>query len=217
MSWTATAQGLESLDTHSRASLEALPVATVPKGQTLFCPGEAARGFVVVLEGRVEVFLTGATGRDILLYAVEPGQSCVQSTLGLLGGTEYSGEAITASDCNLVLIPRATFLALMNSSEPFRHFVFEAFAERMQGMMTLLEKVAFQKVEMRLAAALLNGARDGQLHITHAELAVQIGSAREVVSRRLDHLAKRGVVQLDRGRVTLLDPPALQRLAHSAV
>lgn len=215
MSWVATAPGLEDLDAQSRASLEALPVATVPKGQTLFCPGEAARGFVVVLQGRVEVFLTGSTGRDILLYAVEPGESCVQSTLGLLGGTEYSGEALTATDCRLVLIPRDTFLTLMNASEPFRHFVFEAFAERMQGMLTLLERVAFQKVESRLAAALLKGAKGGQLHMTHAELAVQIGSAREVVSRRLDQMAKRGLVQLDRGCITLLNPDRLAQIGAS--
>lgn len=213
MNWAAAAKGLEQLDARSRATLDSLTTATVPKGQTLFCPGETARGFVVVLDGRVEVFLTGATGRDILLYAVEPGQSCVQSTLGLLGGSDYSGEAVTATDCRLVLIPRDTFLALMNRSEQFRHFVFEAFAERMQGMMTLLEQVAFQKIESRLAAALLKGATQGQLHITHAELAVQIGSAREVVSRRLDQMAKQNLVQLDRGCITVLNPTGLRKLA----
>lgn len=206
---------MADLDAQSRARLDALPVAPVPKGQTLFCPGETARGFVVVLDGRVEVFLTGATGRDILLYAVEPGESCVQSTLGLLGGTDYSGEAITATDCRMVLIPRDMFLTLMDASAPFRHFVFEAFAERMQGMMSLLEKVAFQKVESRLAAALLKGATDGALHITHAELAVQIGSAREVVSRRLDQLAKRGLVQLDRGCVTILNEVQLSQISDT--
>ncbi|NHX27920.1 winged helix-turn-helix domain-containing protein, partial [Escherichia coli] len=106
------------------------------------------------------------------------------------------------------------FLALMNSSATFRHFVFGAFATRMQSMMTLLEKVAFQKVESRLAAALLDQAQDDTVRATHAELATRIGSAREVVSRRLDAMAKRGLVRLDRGVVTIVNRPALIALSE---
>lgn len=195
--------------------LEALLPAGVPKGTLLFQPGEAAKGFVVVLKGRVEVFLTGPTGREILLYAVEPGQSCVQSTLGLLGGEDYTGEAITATDCDLVLIPRALFLALMDQAAPFRAFVFQAFAARMQGMMLLLERVAFQRVESRLAATLLALAEDGAVVATQADLAIRIGTAREVISRRLDSFVRRGWVETDRGRVRLTDAAALRRLAQS--
>lgn len=212
MTWIARAKGLSELGAETLKRLDALPVQSLPKGQILFHPGDAARGFAVVLSGRIEVYLTGPTGREILLYAIEPGQSCVQSTLALLGGQDYSGEAITATDCELVFVPKDVFLAQMNASEPFRHFVFGAFANRMQGMMTLLERVAFQKVESRLAAALLDRAENDAVHATHAELAALIGSAREVVSRRLDALAKRGVVQLDRGCVTLTDRAALSAL-----
>lgn len=211
--WTARA-GLGGLPDDARARLEALTPAHVPKGTPLFRPGESAKGFVVVLKGRVEVFLTGPTGREILLYAVEPGQSCVQSTLGLLGGEDYTGEAIAATDCELVLIPRAQFLALMDQAAGFRTFVFTAFAARMQGMMHVLERVAFQRVESRLAAALLELAEDGAVLATQAELAVRIGSAREVISRRLDSFARRGWVETDRGRVRLLDRAAMRRLAE---
>lgn len=179
----------------------------------MFRPGEIAKGFVVVLSGRVDVVLIGPTGRDIQLYAVEPGQSCIQSTLGLLGGEDYSGEAITRTECQLILIPREMFLTLMDLSGPFREFVFTAFAKRMQNMMHLLERVAFQRVESRLAHVLLDRSENDVLHATHAEIAVMIGSAREVVSRRLDALAKRQIVQLDRGLVRLCDRPTLLRLA----
>ncbi|WP_095589841.1 Crp/Fnr family transcriptional regulator [Actibacterium ureilyticum] len=212
MGWARTA--LPGLDPGTLSRLDALPPMHLPKGQILFNPGEAARGFAIVLNGRVEVFLTGPTGRDILLYAVEPGQSCVQSTLGLLGGEDYTGEAITATECDLVLVPKDTFLALMDGSAPFRHFVFGAFAGRMQGMMALLERVAFQKVESRLARALLDRAIGDRVEATHQELATIIGSAREVISRRLEALSKRGLVRLDRGVVTLTDRPGLARLAE---
>ena len=214
MGWVADA-ALPRLDPETTAALDRLSPMEVPSGTALFHPGETVKGFVVVLSGRIEVFLTGPTGRDILLYAVEPGESCVQSTLGLLGGEDYSGEALTRTDCRLVLIPRETFLALMARSDPFRSFVFSAFAARMQNMMTLLEKVAFQRVEARLAETLLARATDDRLQATHAEIAVMIGSAREVVSRRLDALARRGIVGLERGQVHLIDREALRAIAEA--
>jgi len=213
--WVASAEGLPALEPATAAALDRLSPVEVPRGTVLFRPGEAVSGFVIVLAGRVEVFLTGHTGREILLYAVEPGQSCVQSTLGLLGGEDYSGEAITRNDCKVVLIPRERFLALMEDSAAFRRFVFAAFGARMQDMVQLLERVAFQRVEARLAQTLLDRSEGGELHATQAEIAVMIGTAREVVSRRLDALARRGMVRLDRGVVRLLDREALSELARN--
>lgn len=214
MSWTTQAE-LGALNGAELASLAALSTQHVPRGTTLFHPGDPARGFVVVLSGRIEVFLTGPTGREILLYAVEPGQSCVQTTLGLLGGEEYTGEAITATDCDLIMIPKALFLSLMETAAGFRAFVFRAFAARMQSMTHLLERVAFQRVESRLASVLLDLAAGSAVHATHAELAARIGTAREVISRRLDAMAKRGLVETDRGVVRLMDVSALRRMAAS--
>ncbi|MDT8855867.1 Crp/Fnr family transcriptional regulator [Paracoccaceae bacterium Fryx2] len=214
MAWVAEA-GLNGLPDRARQALDALPRQTLPRGTPMFHPGDVAQGFTVVLSGRIEVFLTGPTGREILLYAIEPGQSCVQSTLGLLGGETYSGEAIAATDCTLVLIPKALFMMLMNEAAPFRTYVFQAFAARMQAMTLLLERVAFQRVECRLAGALLDLAEADTVLATQAELAARIGSAREVVSRRLDSFARRGWVETDRGRVRLTAPAALRRLAEA--
>ena len=212
MSWIDLA-GLTGLLPESRTRLDALRQTRIPQGTALFHPGDAAQGFLVVLSGRVEVFLTGPTGREILLYAVEPGQSCVQTTLGLMGGEDYTGEAIAATDVTAVIIPKATFLRLMDESATFRGFVFTAFATRMQSMMHLLERVAFQRVESRLASTLIAMASQDEVTATQAELATRIGSAREVVSRRLDQFARRGWVRTARGRVHLLNPAALRRVA----
>ncbi|WP_343082356.1 Crp/Fnr family transcriptional regulator [Ostreiculturibacter nitratireducens] len=214
--WSGEAQGLEALDAEARARLDRLTPVSVPRGTALFHPGESAKGFVVVLDGRIEVFLTGPSGRDILLYAVEPGGSCVQTTLGLLGGEDYSGEAVTTTDSRLVLIPKPDFLALMDQSPAFRGFVFSAFAKRMQNMMHVLERVAFQRVESRLAQALLDRAAGDAVQATHQELATAIGSAREVVSRRLESFVRSGWVTTERGVVRILDAPALHRLAAVA-
>src|SRR6056297_4006876 len=158
MTWVAQATSLPPLEAAAKARLAQLTPFDAPRGTALFHPGETVKGFVIVLAGRVDVFLTGPTGREILLYAVEPGQSCVQSTLGLLGGDDYSGEAITQDDCTLVLVPRSLFLRLMDEDPAFRAFVFRAFAQRMQSMLHLLENVAFIRVEARLAQCLLERA-----------------------------------------------------------
>lgn len=216
MTWTAGAIGLDTLDSRTRATLDTLNPATIPAGTVMFRPGDPAQGFVIVLSGRVDVFLTGRNGREILLYSVRPGQSCIQTTLGLLGDEDYAGEAISHEDCRVVMIPRTMFLTLMDSAASFRSFVFSAFARRMQTMMHVLEKLAFQKVEARLAQYLLDtAAPDGSVIATQAELAVAIGSAREVVSRRLDGLARRGLLEARRGHVQLCDLPGLREIAST--
>ena len=240
MGWTAASHLAETLAPDDLARLDRLLPVAVAKGAILFQPGDAAKGFVIVLSGRIEVYLTGPTGREILLYAVEPGGSCVQTTLGLLGGEDYTGEALAATDCRLILVPRPLFMALMDGSAGFRGFVFGAFAARMQDMMHLLERVAFQRVESRLAQVLLdraemassemgstptnraemNGAgadSDGPAVLTtQAALATQIGSAREVVSRRLEALGRAGIVRTERGRILILDVAGLRRLAAAS-
>lgn len=209
--------GLPPVLKTTEQQLAQLHIQSCPRGTTLFHPGETVKGFVLVLSGRVDVFLTGPTGRDILLYSVETGQSCVQSTLGLMGGEDYSAEAVTQTACDLILVPRETFLGLIHADPGFRSFVFEAFAKRMQSMMHLVERVAFLRVEARLAAALLDLEQDGVVTATQADLATRIGSAREVVSRRLDTLATRGLLTLERGRVVLHDAETLREIARAGM
>ncbi len=213
MTWLSAVPALRDLEPKSSRRLQALDPMDVPAGTVLFRAGEAVKGYVIVLDGRIGVHLIGPTGRDMLLYDVVPGKSCIQSTLGLLGGDDYTAEAVTDRPTRLVLLPRATFLDLLGTDAAFRSLVFASFAERMQSMMHLLEKVAFQKVEARLAAWLLSRAEAGTVHATQQDIASGIGSAREVVSRRLDALARQGAIAQARGRVDILDAEILRRLA----
>lgn len=208
--WIDRATGLEGLTSGARTQLGALRPLRISKGDVLFRPGDRASGFLLVLSGEVGVYLTGPTGRDILLYRVVPGETCVQTTLGLMSAQDYSGEAVADSEVEAVMIPKGQFLELMATSEPFRQFVFAAFAERLQSIMHVLEQVAFIKVEERLAAALLDRADgDGQVPATHQALATAIGSAREVVSRQLETFRKKGLVDLERGAIRITDRAGL--------
>ncbi len=201
----------------SRAPLAALPRHDLARGTVLFRPGDAAQGFVVVLSGRVEVRLTAASGREVLLYAVEPGESCIQTTLGLMGDEAYSGEAVAATAAHLVLIPKALFLTLMDRDGAFRRFVLRAFGQRMAELTRVLEQVAFGRVEVRLAQALLDLAVGDLAEITQAELAARIGTAREVVTRRLEQFARHGWTRNERGHVRLTDLNALRALADQGL
>ena len=210
MGWTDDIAELANLSPDSTRRLQALSPVTIPSGTVLFRPGDAVQGYVIVLSGRIGVYLVGASGREILLYDVTPGSSCIQSTLGLLGGEDYSAEAIVEAEAQIVLLPRATFLDLIDTDPEFRKLVFSAFAQRMQSTMHILERVAFQPVDARLAHFLLARADAGQVRATQQDIASAIGSAREVVSRRLDAMQKRGWLSHERGRVMILKPDALR-------
>ena len=202
------------LDADSRDRLAQLKSMHLAEGSVLFRPGDEAKGFVLVRSGRIAVYLTGPNGREILLYAVEPGETCIQTTLGILGGQHYTGEAVAETAVEMTVIPRAMFLDLMERSAGFRRFVFRAFADRMADVTRVLEQVAFVRIEERLAALLLERAEDdGVVRLTHQQIATLIGSAREVVSRRLETFATKGLVDLDRGRVRLSSSERLRAVA----
>ena len=214
--WAEQASFLADIDAEARRELQALKPMHVPVRTTLFRPGDAAQSFVILLSGRIGVYLTGRNGRELLLYSVTPGETCVQTTLGVLGGAPYTGEAVAESDLVAVMVPPAIFERLMARSPTFRAFVFRAFVDRLGDLMFVLEQVAFVKVEQRLAHALLERADgEGRVTLTHHELAVVIGTAREVVSRRLEALASKGVLASERGQIRIIERGELARMARA--
>lgn len=211
--WTSYPDFLETLDARSRKQLARLKTIKLPSKKVLFRPGDEVTGFVLVISGCVDVYMTGPTGREILLYSVTPGETCVQTTLGLLGEEDYSAEAVTETAVEIVVIPKSVFQDLIASSAEFRTFVFHSFASRLRSIMQVLERVAFIKVEERLAAILLERSNEsGLVHNTHHELAIAIGSAREVVSRRLELFGKKGLVALERGNIRITNQAGLRQL-----
>ncbi len=205
---------LAALEPEARALVADLQPVEIPAGRTLFSPGAACAGFAVVLAGSVRVGLNSESGRALVLYRVGPDEVCVQTTLCLMAGQDYSAEGVTETKVALVMIPAARFDDLMAASKVFRTFVFQRFGARLQDISRLLETVAFARVEARLAQVLLARADAAGLVVaTHQALAEEVGTAREVVSRQLDTLAKAGLLRTARGEVTLLDRPGLEARA----
>ncbi len=186
----------------------------VEPGTELFTHGAACSAFPLVLRGSVRVSMRSANGREIQLYRVAPGETCVLSTGCLLGESAHAADAIASEPAELLLVPPPLFRQLIESQPAFRQAIFAQYSERMAGLLALVEAVAFQRLDQRLAARLLDP--HASLAVSHAELARELGSVREIVSRLLGQFADRGWVQLTRSRIEVLDRDALARAARSA-
>jgi CRP/FNR family transcriptional regulator, anaerobic regulatory protein len=193
-----------------RPALEQLQPITVPAGTVLFDEHQPCQGFPLVLAGGIRVLKPAANGRELPLYRVLPGESCIITSSCLLGHRDYNARGITESETTLLLLPRPLFDQWLEQP-PFRNFVFHLFSERIAELMQLVEEVAFRKLDQRLAGLLLGKGR--LIHATHQQLADELASVREMVSRLLKSFAEQGLVRLSREQVEILDPAGLRRLA----
>ena len=217
-SWLKAFPELADIDDPAWAAmLEKANVITVPKGTTLFRDGDACGGYVLVIEGSVRVQKTDPQGREIVLYRVEEGQTCMLTTTCLLAQQYYPAEGIAENETKLCLLPVAEFNHALASSEGFRRFVMATIGKRISDLMLLIEDVAFGRMDQRLARLLISRAgyeKSTTLAYTHQGLATELGTAREVVSRILKDFEKRNLVELRRGEVEVLDVTALDVLAR---
>jgi CRP/FNR family transcriptional regulator len=181
-----------------------------PAGTVLFDERQPCQGFPLVLTGAIRVAKLAANGRELPLYRVLPGESCIITSSCLLGHIDYNARGVAEGDTTLLLLPRPLFDDLL-AQTPFRDFVFKLFSERIVELMQLIEEVAFRKLDQRLANLLLGKGR--QLHTTHQQLADELGSVREMVSRLLKGFADQGLVRLGREQIEILDAGGLRKVA----
>lgn len=202
---------LDAVDVQIRSNaLLQAQVFTVPGGTVLFDERQQCKGFPFVLSGAVRVVKAAANGRELPLYRVLPGEMCVITSSCLLGHVDYNARGVAEGETALVFLPRDQFDVLMDS-RPFRDFIFRLFTERIVDLMQLVEEVAFRKLDQRLAGVLLG---KGQvMHATHQQLADELGSVREMVSRLLKAFAEQGLVALGREKIEILDAAGLRRIA----
>jgi CRP/FNR family transcriptional regulator len=187
---------------------------TAAAGTTLFRPGDVCPGYILLAAGCIRVALVGASGREATLYRVGPGELCVQTFQCLVEHLPYTACGTAEDDLDGVLLRQAAFERRLAASTPFRRFLMTQVARRFRSLTEAVELTAFTPIPVRLAAALLSRARGDEVPLTHAALAAEIGTAREVVSRQLERFAKSGLVALERHRIRLLDHGALRRTAE---
>ncbi len=202
----------------SEAVLQSTAIKKLRPGDLVFAPGNDVTVVPLVLSGLVRVFTPAESGHEITLYEIEPGETCVLAASSALAGSSYPAMAVAEAETEAWLLPQDTFTRLFAENELFRAFVFDALNSRLSSVMGLVHDVAFKKMDERLIGYLLRRTTtsDPRLSETQESIAAQLGTAREVVSRILNDLERKGLVQTGRGFVEVTDRPGLTALSSTA-
>ncbi len=184
----------------------------MPADTIIFKQGDSCQNYFLVLEGSVKVLARAENGREIVLYRVQRGQSCTLTVACLFANNKYPAEGISETEVKALLIPLAAFNQGLQYSADFRKQVFDSHSQRLSEIISLVEEISFGRIDARLAKALLHYIDDNlTIHITHHDLATELGSAREVISRQLKEFERQGWLKLLRGNIQVLNVSALKR------
>lgn len=194
------------------ALLASASVMQIPEGTVVFDENQPCQGFPLLLSGSIRVIKAAPNGRELQLYRVVPGESCILTSSCLLGHTRYQARGVSEEALEMVLLPPTSFHTLFGKYEAFRNYVFLLFSDRLTDLMQLVSAVAFQKLDQRLAKLIIN--KSCPIHTTHQALADELGSAREIVSRLLKGFAEQGWVKLGREQIEIIDTASLKKFAE---
>lgn len=198
------------------ALAETAVVVRLRAGDYFLREGDTCAHFAVVASGKMRVFKLGENGHEITLYHVGAGEACPLNVSCILSDSPVPAMACVEDDVEAIVVPAATFRRWIAEHESLRSFVFRMFAGRLTEVMSLVEEVAFRRMDQRLANRLgelfEREGNDGTIETTHAELAANLGTAREVVSRLLKEFERLGAIRLARGKILVRDLELLRSL-----
>lgn len=216
--WTERFQGTAKLPKDVRKRLnDTARIIQFKKGDQVFGPTNVPDSLFFLYDGRIRVSQSSDSGREIVLYRVDAGDSCVLTTACMLAEEAYNAEGIAETDVTAVVLPKPAFDRLAAEEVAFRNFVFSAYSRRLIDLLRVVDDVAFNRIDVRLAERLLTlGEGLKEVHTTHQELASELGTAREVISRVLNDFQKRELIAQSRGIISLVDKSGLAAIAHSS-
>jgi CRP/FNR family transcriptional regulator len=186
----------------------------ISTGQDVFVEGDLVGGIALLISGFVRVYKIGETGREITLYRFGHGESCILSANAILSQKSFPAIATVEQEAEAVMIPADSLRDWVRRHDIWRDFIFDLLSQRLLSVMTIVEEVAFHRMDTRIAAYLLaRGVRTNPVQVTHQEIAAELGSSREVISRILGELGRQGIIVLARGTIEILDFEGLNRRA----
>lgn len=200
----------KSNDPAVKKLMDSAQTVTVRAQEFVCHTGATCDNYLLALDGTVRVQLTAESGREVTLYRVRPGGSCILTTSCLLSGEHFPAEAIAETNVTALLIDQHSFQRALDESADFRHFVFANISRRLGDVIRRMEAITFTTIDKRLAGVLMDSrTSDSVSAMTHQALAVELGTAREVISRHLKRFESRGLIHLGRGRIQITDPERL--------
>ncbi len=183
----------------------------IPAGRDVFNEGDLVDGIALLISGVVRVYKIGETGREITLYRFGTGESCILSANAILNQKNFPAIASVESEAEAVMIPAQVFREWVRRYDLWREFVFDLLSQRLSSVIMLIDEIAFRRMDLRIASLLLNRSQtQNPIHITHQEIASELGSSREVISRLIEDFSEQGIVRSGRGEVEILDLNALK-------
>ena len=188
-------------------------LAKIPKGHDVFLEGSQVDAIALLISGVVRVYKIGETGREITLYRFGNGQSCILTANTILSQKTFPAIATVEKDAEAVMIPADTFREWVVRYDLWREFVFDLLSQRLSTVMAVVDEIAFRRMDARIASLLLSHREtQNPIRITHQEIASELGSSREVISRLLEDFSERGLIRSGRGEIEILDPEELDSL-----
>jgi CRP/FNR family transcriptional regulator, anaerobic regulatory protein len=186
----------------------------IPAGKDVFVEGDNAEAIALLLSGSVRVYKIGESGREITLYHFGLGESCILTANAILSQKSFPAIATVESDAEAVMIPADVFRDWIKRYDLWREFVFDLLSDRLSTIMAIVDEVVFQRLDKRLAAYLINNSKTNKsLTVTHQQIASDLGSSREVISRILGDFSQRGLIESGRGSIDINDLEELKSLA----
>ena len=188
--------------------------ARIPAGKDIFAQGDQVDAIALLLSGAVRVYKIGETGREITLYRFGVGESCILTANAILNHHAFAAVATVEQDAEAIMIPATAFRDWVRRYDPWREFVFDLLSRRLASVIEIVDEVAFRRLDIRVASLLLERSKTANpVSITHQEIAAELGSSREVVSRILETLTGQNMVQMERGTIHVIDAQSLETLA----
>ncbi|MBL6982482.1 MAG: Crp/Fnr family transcriptional regulator [Anaerolineales bacterium] len=188
--------------------------ARIPAGSDVFLEGDRADAIALLLSGIVRVYKIGETGREITLYRFGLGESCILTANAILSQKSFPAIAIVEEDAEAVMIPAEAFRDWVYRHDLWREFVFDLLSDRLSTIITIIDEVVFQRMDRRVAVWLIKqSALKNPVHVTHQEIAADLGSSREVISRILEDFSRAGLIETGRGIIEVLESIELEERA----
>lgn len=193
---------------------EATFFANLPASRIVFAEGDRASALALILSGTVRVYKTGKTGREITLYRFGTGDSCILTANAILNNQPFPANAIIEQPVEAVMIPEDIFRDWVNRYPLWREFVFSLLSLRLTSVLSLVDDLVFRRLDERTASFLVQrNSVQNPIRITHQDLAAELGSSREVISRILEGFVASGLIRLSRGAIEILDIDSLNSLS----
>lgn len=183
----------------------------INEGTFIYHEGDECSSIAFVINGSIRVAKTGMNGREVTLYRVNRGEACILTVSSILSKISYPATAIAETDTEVIILPVNQFRALMVSNTELQHYIYKLLSERLVDVLALVDAIIFRRMDERLIEFLVERSQHNEiLEITHEEIAIELGSAREVVSRIMKEIEKEGLIHLSRGKVTLINRQKLE-------